>query len=90
MLQTPGSVVSLPISKRLAIVSTFEASPLNRSIGGDEVARLNSGTGSRAAQIYSSGQDFVWFTGDSRVGNWEDFCLRIKASGPEFHPMAGR
>jgi hypothetical protein len=58
----PGTVVSLPLSKRIGVVGMFEPLPRKLVIGRDEIAAMNAATLMHADQVFSAEPDFVWKT----------------------------
>ncbi len=76
--QPPGlgvlnTIVTVPLSRRIALVGTFEPLPKEHEVGETEVARLNSSTTMYGSVVYSAVPDFVWLTGDGKIGNRQDF-----------------
>ena len=78
---TRNTVVSVPLNRRVAMVSMLEVNVGPRALGRREVAEINSATGMYARQLYCPGSDFVWLKTDGEVGNREDL-LTILASHP--------
>jgi hypothetical protein len=78
---TPNTVVSMPLSRRVAMVSMLEVNVGPRTLGRNEVAQLNSTTGMYARQLYCPASDFVWLKRDGQVGSKEDL-LKMLGSAP--------
>jgi hypothetical protein len=74
---TSNMVVSIPLGKRLALVSMLDVDVGPRMLGRDEVAQLNSATGMYARQLYCPAPDFVWLTRDGRVGSRDDLLQAL-------------
>jgi hypothetical protein len=66
---TPNTVVSIPLNRRIALVSMLEMDLGPNDLDRDGVAVVNSMTGLYANQWYSASDDFVWLTKEHRVGN---------------------
>lgn len=83
---TPNTIVSLPLSRRMALVSLIEdylpAVPLDR-VG---VAIINSMTAMYANQIYSPASDFVISIADHQVGNTAELLKALRALGEPTSP----
>jgi len=77
----PGTAVTVPLTRRITIVGTFEAQPAQRTVGAVEVACLNSATGMYANQLYSCRPDFVWRMKDSTVGRTADLLAALRQGG---------
>ena len=71
-LGTPNTVVSIPLNRRIALVSMIEEQLPERRLDRTGVAVVNSMTGLYANQLYSADSDFVWVTKDHRVGSAAD------------------
>ena len=65
---TPNTIVSVPLNRRMVLVSMIEEELPPETLDLEGVARINSMTGRNANQIYSSENDFVWMMRDYRVG----------------------
>lgn len=74
---TVNTVVSVPLSKRVALVSMLEVDVGPRTMGRNEVAQLNSATGMHARQLYCPASDFVWFMRNGRVGSKDDLLQAL-------------
>jgi len=68
----PQTIVTVPLSRRVALVGMFEPLPKRRDIGEAEVARLNLSTVMYGSVVYSAEPDFVWLTSDGKIGNKQD------------------
>lgn len=66
---TPNTIVSLPLNRRIALVSMIEEELPAMSLDRNGVAAVNSMTAMYANQLYSSEEDFVWTMADRRVGD---------------------
>ncbi len=75
---TPNTVVTIPLNKRMAIVSMLDFDVGHRMIGGTGVAQLNSITGMHAGQLYFPPSDFVWRKRDGTIGNREDLLKDLR------------
>lgn len=78
---TPNTVVSVPLSKRVALVSMLEVDVGPLALGKNDVAQMNSATGMHARQLYCPASDFVWLTSDGKVGSKDDL-LQVLGSRP--------
>jgi hypothetical protein len=72
-LGSPDTFVSLPLSRRIAIVGTYEQPFPRMTLDRADVAALNSATAMYANQIYSPTPDFVWMMRDWRIGTAAEF-----------------
>jgi len=59
---TPYTIVSVPLNRRIALVSMIEEELPATSLDRNGVAAVNSMTAMYANQLYSSDPDFVWIT----------------------------
>jgi hypothetical protein len=75
--RTSNTVVSVPLGKRVALVSMLDVDVGPRMLGRNEVAQLNSATGMYAGQLYCPAADFVWLTRDGRVGGRDDLLQAL-------------
>jgi len=66
---TPNTIVSVPLNKRMAMVSMIEEELPHIRLDRQGVAAVNSMTAMYAGQLYSSEPDFVWIMKDGEVGN---------------------
>lgn len=66
---TPNTIVSVPLNRRMAMVSMIEEELPASTLDREGVAAVNSMTAMYANQLYSSEEDFVWTMKDSRVGD---------------------
>lgn len=66
---TPNTIVSVPLNRRIALVSMIEEELPAMNLDRDGVAAVNSMTAMYAKQLYSSGPDFVWTMADYSVGD---------------------
>jgi hypothetical protein len=66
---TPNTIVSVPLNRRIALVSMIEEELPATSLDRNGVAAVNSMTAMYANQLYSSEPDFVWTMADYRVGD---------------------
>jgi hypothetical protein len=74
-LGSPDTFVSLPLSRRMAIVGTYEEPIPRMTLDRTDVAALNSATAMCANQIYSPAPDFVWMMRGWRIGTAAEFML---------------
>jgi hypothetical protein len=77
---TLSTIVSLPLSKRMAMVSMLEVNVGTRTLGRNEVAQLNSATAMYARQLYCPESDFVWVMTDGQVGQKADLLHVLRRS----------
>lgn len=75
---TLNTIVSVPLNRRMAMVSMLETELPPIRLGRDGVARVNSMTGVYANQLYSAESDFVWINREGKICNVNDLC---EASG---------
>jgi hypothetical protein len=66
---TPNTIVSVPLNRRIALVSMIEEQLPATNLDRGGVAAVNSMTAMYANQLYSSEPDFVWTMAKYRVGN---------------------
>jgi len=66
---TPNTIVSVPLNRRIALVSMIEDELPATSLDRNGVAAVNSMTAMYANQLYSSKPDFIWTMADYRVGD---------------------
>jgi hypothetical protein len=66
---TPNTIVSVPLNKRMAMVSMIEEELPHIPLDRQGVAAVNSMTAMYAGQLYSSEPDFVWIMKDGEIGN---------------------
>lgn len=66
---TPNTIVSLPLNRRVALVSMIEETLPQIRLDRNGVASVNSMTAMYAKQLYSPEPDFVWTMKDHSVGN---------------------
>jgi hypothetical protein len=69
---TPNTVLTVPLNRRLALVSLLEVELPKVQMDRPGVARINSLTGGRANQLYSADADFVWLMKNGGIGNVTD------------------
>ncbi|QDU75107.1 hypothetical protein Pan97_21290 [Bremerella volcania] len=74
---TKGTLVTIPIHKRHALVGSFEFEQEKMEIGGDKVAFINAASRRNAVQLYSSSNDFTWLTPSGTIGNRSDLIDTI-------------
>ena len=66
---TPNTIVSVPLNRRVAIVSMIEKQLPEMRLNKAGVAAVNSMTSMYANQVFSSESDFVWTMKDYSLGN---------------------
>jgi hypothetical protein len=66
---TPNTIVSVPLNRRMAMVSMIEEELPGTRLDRKGVAAVNSMTAKYANQVYSPTPDFVWVMKDGGVGN---------------------
>jgi hypothetical protein len=74
-----NTLVTMPLSRRLALASSFEPLMERRIIERREVAEINSRTAMLATQLFSADPDFVWRMGDNRLGNASELIAALEA-----------
>ena len=77
--RTPNTLLSVPLNRRIALVSMIEMQLPPRTLDRLAVAQLNSATGRFSNQIYSPAPDFVWVMKTGQLGNASDL---LAALGP--------
>ena len=77
---TPNTIVSFPLTRRMAMVSLLEADLGPTRLDRSEVAAVNSMTAMYANQLYSAEEDFVWLMKDYRVGTASDLLAALETS----------
>lgn len=75
---TPNTIVSIPLNRRIALVSMLDVQLPERRLDRAAVAAINSATGKYANQLYAPDPDFVWAMKDHRVGNAEDLLMSLR------------
>jgi hypothetical protein len=75
---TQNTVVSVPLNRRVALVSMLEVNVGPRALGRSEIAQLNSATGMYARQLYCPASDFVWLKRDGQVGSKDDLLTMLR------------
>jgi hypothetical protein len=75
---TPDTIVSMPLNRRLAIVSLLEKEIGPMTLDRDGVAVVNSMTALYANQLYSSAENFVWLTNDGHVKEADDLLVALR------------
>lgn len=75
---TPNTIVSIPLNRRLALVSLLEVQLPAKLLDREAVAALNSATGMYATQLYSSNPDFAWSMRNNSVGYWKDLEAALR------------
>jgi hypothetical protein len=75
---TPNTIVSIPLNRRVALVSMIESQLPNKRLDRAGVAAVNSATGMYANQLYSAEADFVWAMSDHQVGNVNDLLTSLR------------
>lgn len=76
---TPNTIISVPLNRRLALVSAADVPLSERRLDRADVATVNSATAMYANQLYASGEDFVWTMSDGQVGNSGDLLRVLRA-----------
>jgi hypothetical protein len=76
---TPNTVVSIPLNRRIALVSMMERRLPPLKLDRATVAAINSATGKHANQLYMSENDVVWQMGNREIGNSNDLLRILKA-----------
>ena len=66
---TPNTIVSVPLNRRIGLVSMIEEELPAMNLDRNGVAAVNSMTALYANQLYSPAPDFVWTMADYRVGD---------------------
>jgi hypothetical protein len=81
-LGVPNTMVSAPLNRRVAVVGTFEPLPDQDTVGPEEVAAINSATFSRANQIFSATEDFLWSMSGG-IGHTADLLTALESQPSE-------
>jgi hypothetical protein len=79
---TPNTVLSIPLNRRLALVSMIEVQLPRRRLSRIGVAEVNSATGRYSNQLYSSEADFVWLMRNGSIGNATDLLNALGCPAP--------
>lgn len=74
-----GTVVTVPVTRRIALVGTFEPQAAHLTIGRFQVACINSATGMYANQLYSSEADFAWRMVNGEIGGATDLITALRS-----------
>lgn len=75
---TRNTIVTVPLNRRMAIVSMLEFDLGPRTLDQEGIAQINSATGMYANQLYSSGPDFFWLTSKYRVAAKEELLAALR------------
>jgi hypothetical protein len=75
---TPNTIVSIPMNRRLVIVSLLEEEIGPITLDRNGVAAVNSMTALYANQLYSSGENFVWLTNDGHVKEADELLVALR------------
>jgi hypothetical protein len=78
----PSTLLTIPLSSRLMLASTFEETAAKRTLTTLETAMMNSRTQRFADQIYSPEPDFAWQEEDGTVGNARDLLEVLRTRTP--------
>ena len=78
---TPNTIVSIPLNRRIAMVSLIEEELPDMPLDEQGVAMVNSMTGLYSNQLFSSAPDFVWAMKDGRVGRSQDLLKALQEGG---------
>lgn len=78
MLESPFSLVSMPLNRRIALVGVLDEEVPEIAMEENYIAAVNAMTMMYANQLYSSGDDFVWTMNDGSIGKYEDFKQAIQ------------
>jgi hypothetical protein len=68
-----NTLLTVPLGKRMVLVSTFEPLQEASVLAASEVATLNTRTSLYAKQLYLPSNDFVWSAVSGKQGNANDF-----------------
>jgi hypothetical protein len=77
-----NTLLTIPLSSRLLLASTFEEIPAKRTLTRPEVAMMNSRTQRSADQIYSPEHDFSWQKEDGTIGDARDLLEALRTRTP--------
>ena len=80
---TPNTIVSIPLNRRIALVSMLEEELGPLDLDQDGVAAVNSMTGLYSNQLYSASSDFVWITKEHRVAKASDLLEALSGRNVE-------
>jgi len=75
---TPNTVVSIPLNRRIALVSMMEKRLPPRRLDRTTIGAINSATGKHANQLYMPENDFVWQMKNRQIGNANDLLSFLK------------
>jgi len=78
---TPNTIVSVPLSRRICLVSMLDQELPDGRLDVAAVAQMNSITGRYANQLYSAEPDFVWRMRDDRIGTAADLMSALSSKG---------
>jgi len=67
--ETPNTLVSVPLNRRMVLISMIEEELPQTQLDRKGVAAVNSMTAKYANQLYSPEPDFVWVMKDGEVGD---------------------
>ena len=76
---TTNTIVSVPLNRRMALVSMLEMQLPEKRLDRTAVASINSATGMYANQLYASEPDFVWAMKNHEVGNSNDRFTSLRS-----------
>ncbi len=74
----PNTIVTVPLSRRVALVGMFEPLLKRCEIGEVDVARLNLSTTMYGSAVYSAEPDFVWLKSGGEIGNVKEFLGSVE------------
>lgn len=72
-----NTLLTVPLSKRLMLASTFEEMPKAVPLTHVHVAEMNSRTGRLATQLYSPEAGFTWLMPDGQISNADSNVCKI-------------
>jgi len=72
-----NTLVTVPLSRRTALVGTYETELEGGYIGVDEVAMINAMTAAAATKLYCPKPDFVWRTNAGKVAHLADLFAKL-------------
>jgi hypothetical protein len=83
----PETDVTFPLSRRLALLGTFEGPADRRVASRNEIARINSRTCSYGERfVASSTEDLIWMMADGAIGNAQQLSQHIRGHRQQRRP----
>jgi len=79
---TPNTMLTIPLSKRVALVSYLEEIPDRYIMDQEDVALVNTLTGLWGNQIYSAEADWIWSMGVGKFGGAGEYLQSFQQADP--------